>query len=196
VSSDHAAGASLNLPVFSAWLVMECGDVRKVISAAQELRADERVRLVREQLREVRNGLEAGDLTTANQRSQRLITQIEKSSSRLVSEFGLKSASGISTGRLLMVYNTLASMSGLPKLPQIDLTFKLPAPLERALPKRGISALYRDIGHDLAGVWALGEARDKLGAAVRLHKDGTHAYIPKAEQERFRNYHTEFKSPM
>lgn len=195
VSSDRAIAAPLDLPVFSAWLVMECGAVTQVVDAARQLRGDERIVSAREQIREVRSCFDADDLAGANAKVSKIIKEIEKTSSLLVSAFGIKSNAGVPMSRLMMVYNTVAAFKGWPKLPQYDFKIKLPQIVADHLPKQGFSALYRDIGTDLAQVWRLGEARQRLGAAVEIDKDRA-AYNPKSESPEYRNAHSWWKSPM
>jgi hypothetical protein len=195
VSSDRAVAAPLDLPVFSAWLVMECGTVTQVIEAARQLRGDKRIVTAREQIREIRSCLDSDDLAGANVKILKIIKEIEKTSSLLVSAFGLKNSSGVPTSRLMMVYNTLSAFTGWPKLPQYDFKINLPQIITDHLPRYGFSALYRDIGTDLAQVWRLGEARQRLGAAVVIDKHGR-AYTPKAENSKYRNAHSWWKSPM
>ena len=168
ISSDRAVAISLDLPVFSAWLIMKCGDVGSVLTAAQELRNDNRIKVAREQLREVRVALENEELYSANERVQRIQNDMAKSSNQLIRDFGLKSAAGIPVNRLMQVYNTVAAFVGWSRLPQYDFLAKMPKAITGLIPRRGFSALYRDIGCDLAQIWSLGVARDRLGAAVRL----------------------------
>ncbi len=195
VSSDRAVAAPLDLPVFSAWLVMECGTVTQVVDAARQLRNDKRIVAAREQIREIRSCFDSDDLAGANAKVSKIIKEIEKTSSLLVSAFGLKSNTGVPMSRLMMVYNTMAAFKGWPKLPQYDFKIKLPQIIADHLPKQGFSALYRDIGTDLAQVWRLGEARQRLGAAIEIDKDQG-AYNPKVESPEYRNVHSWWKSPM
>lgn len=195
VSSDRAVAAPLDLPIFSAWLVMECGTVTQVVAAARQLRDDRRIVAAREQIREIRCCFDSDDLAGANARVTKIIKEIEKTSSLLVSAFGLKSNAGVPMSRLMMVYNTVAAFQGWPKLPQYDFKIKLPQIVTDHLPKQGFSALYRDIGTDLAQVWRLGEARERLGAAVEIDKDRG-SYNPKVESREYRNAHSWWKSPM
>jgi hypothetical protein len=195
VSSDRAIAAPLDLPVFSAWLVMQCGSVTGVVEAARQLRNDKRVVVAREQIREIRSCFDSNDLAGANKKVSKILTELEKTSAQLVSTFGLKSNAGVPMSRLMMVYNTVAAFVGWPKLPQYDFQVKLPKVIADHLPKQGFSALYRDIGTDLAQAWRLGEARQRLGAAVEIDRDRG-AYNPKTEAPEYRNAHSWWKSPM
>lgn len=195
VSSDRAIATALDLPIFSAWLVMECGSVTQIVDAARQLRSDKRIVAAREQIREVRSCFDVDDLAEANAKVSKIIKEIERTSSVLVSSFGLRSNAGIPMSRLMMVYNTFAEFAGWSKLPQYDFKIKLPQIVADHLPKQGFSTLYRDIGADLAQVWRLGEARQRLEAAVQIDKDQS-AYKPKAESPEYRNVYTWWKSPM
>lgn len=195
VSSERAVATALDLPIFSAWLVMKCGTVTQIVDAALQLRSDKRIVAAREQIREIRSYFDANDLAEANAKISKNIKEIEKTSSLLISSFGLKSNAGVPMSRLMMVYNTVAAFQGWSKLPQYDFKIKLPQIVADHLPKRGFSALYRDIGTDLAQVWRLGEARQRLGAAVEIDKD-RRSYSPKTESPEFRDVHSWWKSPM
>lgn len=195
VSSDRTVAAPVDLPMFSAWLVMESGHVGKVVESALQLRNDKRIVVAREQLREIRNHFDSHDLASANKKITKLVTDLDKVSAQLISSFGLKSNSGIAVTRLMQVYNTLAAFQGWPNLPEFDLRAKLPKLIAEQIPRNGFAALYRDIGRDLAQVWTLGEARDRLGAEVRI--DRTKAvYNPKVENPQYRRAHSWWKSPM
>src|SRR5690606_17314785 len=138
---------------------------------ARQLRGDKRIVAAREQIREIRSCFDSDDLAGANAKVSKIIKEIEKTSSLLVSAFGLKSNVGVPMSRLMMVYNTISAFTGWPKLPQYDFKINLPQIVTDHLQKQGFSALYRDIGTDLAQVWRLGEARQRLGAAVEIDKD-------------------------
>jgi hypothetical protein len=196
VTSDRAVGAPIRLPIFSAWLVMQAGSITKVIEAALELRNTERVRAVREHLGAIRARLDQDDLPAAKKSVQKMLEELAKASNGLVAAYGLKTASGVPSTLLMYVYNTIAAFTGWPSLPDYDVRLKLPQPLSDAMPRKGISSLYRDLGKDLASVWTLGEAKDRLSRGVQLFEDGHAAYNPKTEDPRLRYIASEWKSPM
>jgi len=190
-----ALATAIDLPIFSAWLVLESGEIDKVIDSAFEVRDSDEIATAREQLREIRNALDNDDLPTSGKRSSKIISDLEASSARIRERFGITTAQGVPVTRLVHIYNTVAAAAAMPTLPDYDFQLPLPRFLRDLRQPRGFAALYRNIANDLGTVWSLGNARDLLGARV-VRDESAVVYNPKNEAPRYRYAHSPFKSPM
>ena len=110
-------------------------------------------------------------------------------------KYGLKTRQGVPVTKLVHVYNTVAALNALPKLPAFNFKVKIPEFFYDLKKPRGFRAAYRNLTNDLSTVWSLGEARDILGSKVVIDEHAR-TYNPKHEQPRFKNSHSRFKSPM
>lgn len=196
VQSTKPYTVTLSLPFFSAWLVTEAGGIGGVIPAAVELRDDKRFVTAREQLSQLRFELDNGDPTKAVKSTSKLCRDIDESIGAISSEFSIRTKQRIPLRPLIQIYNLIASCTPLPHAPEIDANISLPSFLQNIGARNGFSILYRDIVRDLTDIPRLGDARDLLGAGIRLHKDGAHAHSPKPESPKYRHVHSSWKSPM
>lgn len=195
----HHAGLTattgLQLPVFSAWLAKQTGDPAQIIAAARQVREEPEFVEAREQLREVRRLFDESGVAQANQAVAKIMRDIQKGSSDMRIKYGIQTHQGIPITKLVQVYNSYAALRGLPQAPDLGLKIKVPEFLSGLHQPRGFRAAYRNLTNDISTVWSLGEARDILGSRVTKDKNAR-AYNPKQEQPRYRNVHSEFKSPM
>ena len=190
-----ATSTAIDLPVFSAWLAKETGDVAAIIDTAMQIRDEPEFVEAREQLKAIRNSFDSDDIAAANKNATSIISDIGKSSAAIRTKYGIQTPQGVPLTRLVQVYNTYAATHSLPAIPEWDLKIPLPEFLRDMRKHNGFNAIYRNISHDLSSVWALGEARDILGARVVIDEKAR-AYNPKSEAPEHRNAHAPFKSPM
>jgi hypothetical protein len=190
-----AATTGLQLPIFSAWLAKQTGNPAQIVAAARQVRDAPEIVEVRAQLREVRRLFDEAGIAQANQAVAKLMRDIQRASNDIRIKFGIQTRQGIPITKLVQVYNSYAALRGLPPAPDLGLKVQLPEFLANLQQPRGFRAAYRNLTSDLATVWSLGEARDILGSRVIKEKNAR-AYNPKQEQPRFRDVHSEFKSPM
>lgn len=195
----HSAGkttaTATSLPVFSAWLAKETGDPARIVEAAYNIRSNAEFVEAREKMREIRRSFDEDELAVANKNVAALIADISKASNDMRIKYGLQTRQGVPVTKLIHVYNTVAALKGLPRIPAFNFKAKVPEFIYNLKQPRGFRAAYRNLTHDLSTVWSLGEARDILGRNVLIDKQAK-VYSPKQEQPRYVNSHSEFKSPM
>lgn len=186
---------AIDYPIFSAWLAKETGDVAGVIQAAFQVRNEPEFAEAREQLRAIRNAFDRDDIATANGQIRKIVSDLANASAYVRDKYGIQTRQGVPVTRLVHVYNTVAVLKGFPVLPDYNFKVKLPSFIRDLARPSGFSAIYRNISNDLSSVWALGEARDILGARIVKDKEAV-AYNPKSEAPEYRHAHSPFKSPM
>ena len=195
ISSDRNLAYSMELPIFSAWLVLETRNVKDVIDYAFEIRDEKIIQDARGQLREIRNLYDSENFPTVSKKISKILKDVEKICSELLEQYGIESAQGMQSTRLMQVYNTFAAVKGLPTLPEYKFGVKLPTFLKDIIQPKGFGSLYRSIGKELTNFWSLGEARTLLGESVVL--DETKAsYNPKTELPEYMHAYSWWKCPM
>lgn len=194
-SGGRTTATATTLPLFSAWLAKETGDPSRIVEAAYNIRNNDEFVKARERTRELRRLFDENELPLANKSVSSLIQEISKESDHMRVKFGLKTRQGVPVTKLVHVYNTVAALNALPKLPAFNFKVKIPEFFYDLKKPRGFRAAYRNLTNDLSTVWSLGEARDILGSKVVIDEHAR-TYNPKHEQPRFKNSHSRFKSPM
>jgi hypothetical protein len=189
------SATAYNIPMFSAWLAKETGNPLEIVNAAYRLRDEAEFDEARDQLREVRRLFDESDIGNTNKTVTKIINDLNKASNDMRVKYGIQTRQGVPVTKLVQVYNTVAALKCLPKLPSYKFKIKVPEFFYNLKQPRGFSAIYRNLTHDLTTVWSLGEARDILGSRV-VKDEEARVYNPKQEQPRYMNAHTEFKSPM
>lgn len=199
VAEVHNGGAlavgAIDLPVFSAWLANSCGDPVAALHALEDIRLQGEFVEAREQVSELREIYNDGSIADANKKISKMTARINKVSAAMREKYSIKTQQGVPLTRLVTIYNAFATLKGLPPLPKIDYSVKIPQFLLDMKREVGFSAVYRNVMNDLATFGALGEIRDVLGRRVQLEENAI-AYSPKAEDPRYRHAHSDFKSPM
>ncbi len=199
VAEVHNGGllstGAIDLPVFSAWLANACGDPLAALHALEDIRLQKEFVEAREQVSELREIYNDGSLADANKKISKISACITKISSGMRQKYSIKTQQGIPLTRLVMVYNAFAILKGLPPLPKIDASIKVPQFLREIKREVGFAAVYRNLMNDLATFGTLGQVRDILGRRVEIDANAF-AYSPKPEDPRYRHAHSPFKSPM
>jgi len=189
-----SAGA-IDLPVFSAWLANTCGDPLAALHTLEDIRLQKEFVEAREQVSELREIYSDGSLIDANKKIAKISSRISKVSSGMREKYSIKTTQGVPLTRLVNVYNAFAVLKGLPPLPKIDATIKIPQFLRDMKREVGFAAVYRNVMNDLATFGTLGQVRDILGRRVEVDSNAI-TYSPKPEDPKFRHAHSPFKSPM
>ncbi|EGK3598599.1 hypothetical protein IOT29_003097 [Escherichia coli] len=194
-SGGKAVATATSLPLFSAWLAKETGDPSCIVEAAYNIRDNNEFVRTREKMREIKRLFDENELPQANKSVRALLTEVSKESDYIRTKYGLKTRQGVPVTKLVHVYNTVAAINSLPKLPTFNFKVKVPDFLYDLKKPKGFRALYRNLTNDLSTVWSLGEARDILGSKVVIDNHAR-IYSPKHEEPRFKNSHSPYKSPM
>lgn len=199
VAEVHNGGAlsagAIDLPVFSAWLADISGDPVAALHVLEDIRNQKEFVEARAQLSDLREIYNDGSLIDANKKTAKLTERLIKVSATMREKYSIKTPQGVPTTRLVTVYNAFATLKGLPPLPKVDLTIKIPQFLRDMRREVGFAAVYRNVMNDLATFGALGQVRDILGRRVEIDPNAI-AYSPKPEDPKFRHAHSSFKSPM
>src|SRR6266487_4340982 len=184
----------LELPMFSAWLVQQTGDVRDVIRAALELRSAPEFSDARYQLLQLREAYDDDDLAAAGKKAAAIIKSVEKVFSELKRKYGANGGGKIPLTAVATVYNPIAKVAGWPTLPPLKAGIPIPEFIQRAIPRKGMAVIYRNIANELPRIWKLGEVRRQLTA--RVQESTKSPFSPKTEDPKYRHAHSHWKSPM
>jgi hypothetical protein len=195
VNGGALTAGAVDLPIFSAWLVNQKRDTLAAIEELETIRNHQDFIDAREQLAELRSIFEDNDLSDANKKSAKIAGKLEKVSSKMRQKYSIETNQGVPLTRAVAIYNGVASLAGLPKLPKIDAKIKIPAFLTDLRRETGFCSIYRNAVNDLTTFSRLGNIRDVLGRRVVIDPKA-HAYNAKAEAPRYRDRHSPFKSPM
>ncbi len=193
LDNGRGVAVSLEVPIFSAWLSAQSGDVGSVISSALELRKQQDIQEIRGILREIRIAYDEQGIAKANKSVEKWKKQLTKAESELKRSYGIDTGQGISSSFFIKAYNTYAAVKGLPQFPEFE--FKVPLPdFIRQNKSNGFSNLYKDIATELISVERLGGIRDLM--AKRFVIDDTYYLPPKTEAPEFRRYSSDWKLAM
>jgi hypothetical protein len=193
VDEGRTAGVSFDVPVFSAYLAQQAGDVRGVIDGALELKRTSDFEEMRGILREIRNAFDENGLKDANRAAQKWARELEKASGHLRQAYGVETAQGIPLSKIARVYNAAATIAHLPQVPEVDV--QLPWPdFFRWRRDSGFTSVYKDIAQELTSVERLGGLRDLLASGFEIDEE---RYVPpKTEDPKFRRAASDWKLPM
>lgn len=193
VDNGRNAAISIELPIFSAWLTSQSGDVTSVIPAALELRESQHFQETRGILREIRIAYDKEGIAKANPAIEKWKKQLAKAEKELKRSYGIDAGQGIPGSFLIKAYNTYAVVNGLPQFPEFD--FKVPLPeFMRRNRSDSFSNIYKDVAAELTSIERLGGIRDLM--ASRFVIDDKHYVPPKTEAPEFRRYSSDWKLPM
>jgi len=194
IDNGRSSVTSIELPIFSAWLGVESGNINTVISSALELKGQQKFRDIRGLLREIRKAYDENGITsTTNKLVNKWEKELSKASANLKKYYGLKTDQGIQVNHLMKVYNSVAALKGLPKFSEFDFRVSLPNFIQDNV-SQSFSNLYKDIGSELTAIERLGGVRDILASQFQI--DDELYTPPKTEAPEFRYYTSDWKIPM
>lgn len=185
---------SIELPLFSAWLTAEAGDVKAVIKAALELKKHQTFTDIRSLLREIRIAYDEKGLAEANKLVKKWQVQLAKASANLKNDFGVDTGQGVQGSFLIKVYNSFAAFTGLPQFPEFNFKIPLPEFIQNNT-TNNFSNLYKDVASELTSIERLGGMRDLMASGFIF--DDNHYHVPlKTEDPKYRKYASDWKLPM
>ena len=196
IDNGRNMSLSLDLPLFSAWLATQCGDVKGTIKAALELKKSQDFVDVRNLLREIKIGFDEKGLNSANKGIEKWKKELSKASVNLKSKFGIKTDQGIPSSFLFGVYNSVAAIVQLPKFPTFNFNIPLPSFVQSNLAK-GFFNIFKNITTELATIERLGSIRSLLASSYDIDEE-SEKRIPRirTEDPDYRNYRSDWKIPM
>lgn len=192
---DHGRTAtiSLDLPIFSAWLANETGNVNQVIESALELKSHDHFRTCREIIREIHIAYDEVGLAAGNKRVNKLQIDLDKISGDVKRSYGVQSSQGIQGSFLIKSINSLTGLIGIPNLP--DKEFALSTPnFMKSKQHQAFSTVFKDVTNELTSFERLGGFRDNLASSFVI--DRSQYIAPKTENPRFRYASSDWKQPM
>ncbi|MGE4448005.1 MAG: hypothetical protein AB7E15_06840 [Azospira sp.] len=193
VDNGRSEAVSLEIPIFSAWLATQSGDVGSVISSALELRKNKDIQEIREILREIRVAYDENGIAKTNKSIEKWKKQLTKAKMELKRSYGIDTGQGIPGSFLIKVYNSTTLLTGWQQIPEFE--FKVPLPdFIGHNSSNSFSNLYKDIAAELTSVERLGGIRDLM--AKKFVIDDTYYIPPKTEVPEFRRYSSDWKLPM
>lgn len=192
IDNGRSSAISFEVPIFSAWLSSQTGDVSKVIGATQEIRGNTEFQEVRGIFREIRIAYDKEGLNLANKRIAKLEESLKKASDKTKKLYGLKTEQGIPTSFIMKAYNSVAAIKGLPQFPEFD--FRIPLPDLINKNNSSFSMIYKNIASELTSIERLGGVRSILGAKFNI--DDKRYNPPKTEAPEYRNVTSHWKKPM
>lgn len=77
-------------------------------------------------MREIKRLFDENELPQANKSVRALLTEVSKESDYIRTKYGLKTRQGVPVTKLVHVYNTVAAINSLPKLPTFNFKVKVP----------------------------------------------------------------------
>ena len=193
IDAGRTAAISLEIPVFSAWLAAQTGDVKNVISTALEIKNDQAIQDIRGYLREIRIAFDEKGLSEANSIIQKWDKSLKIAEKELKIKYGIDSGQGVQGSFLIKVYNSVASLIGLPQFPEFDFRIPLPKFIARNN-SNSFSNIFKDVTSELVSTERLGGLRDLLASAFVI--DEEHYVPPKTEAPEFRYVKSDWKIPM
>jgi hypothetical protein len=186
----------MSLPLLSAWLVNKAGNPSNAIQAAFELRNKPPVQQARQKLSELEELHESRDHKHYVREVNRLILEIQSAGDTLRKLYYVKPKNGVSLSPLIVFFNSIGGLKGLPKLPNIPLKIKTPNKLLELSVRNGFKGMCRSVTQDLVAISRLGEYYEKMTSEVRYENDMPNNILAKVEEKRFLGRSSFWKRPM
>ncbi|EFA2032130.1 hypothetical protein DKV72_005129, partial [Escherichia coli] len=183
VDHGRTSTISLDLPIFSAWLANETGNVSQVINSALELRTHDHFRTCRDVIREIHVTYDESGISAGNKKVTKLLSDLDKISGDIKRSYGVPSNQGIQGSFLIKCINSLTGLVGIPGLPDKEFALSTPE-FMKSKQHKAFSTVFKDVTNELTSIERLGGLRDKLASNFTI--DDSYYTEPKTEDPRFR----------
>lgn len=193
INNGRHSVVPIELPIFSAWLTHQSGNIENILDAAFEIKKSEHMQEIRGILKEIRLAYDGNDIKKSNKIINKWEEELIKSSGNLKQKYGLKTEQGVQLSFILKVYNSASAFSGLPRISEFN--YKIPLP-EFLINKTssGFYTLFKDVTKELVCTERLGSIRDIMAAKFIIDDE---YYAPlKTEDPKYRHYASDWKIPM
>lgn len=191
-SNVEPAMRSMELPIFSAWIVNKVRDPRSIIDEAHSLRQSDLFVKARAQLIELEDALRSSDRTTYVKRVNQISQELDKTASSIRRNFSVESQAQFSTAPLISAFNWISQAAF---IPEIDIKLPIPKQLDGLTHRRGFQGVLKSVAHDLIAVERLGATFELLTSQVRRDPQAR-KYDVKVEDWRFHGKESHWKRPM
>jgi hypothetical protein len=181
-----------NIPLFVTWVATKTGDPTQFIEEAFQLRSEGPFTKARKRLEELESTIAEGKFTSA---ANKLVEEVNAAMEAIVSRYGANTNQGISLSSVITLWNVGALLSGLPKIPNINLRVPQLEFIKHLVPVRGFKALYRSLVSDLVEISHLGKYHEIITSKIIL-KEGATDLLAKEEHVQFKGVESHWKIPM
>ena len=144
---DHGrcSALSLEVPIFSAWIATQSGNMNDSINSALELRKHNDFVELRSLLKEIRVAYDESGYSEANKIITKWDKELQKASQNLLKVYGVDSGQGIQSGNIIKAINSISGCFGGPAFPDIE--FKIPLPdFIQSNTSASFSNIYKNVG--------------------------------------------------
>jgi len=194
ISHGYADSFSLELPIFSAWIINQCdGNTSQVIPTALELKNNQIFKDVRSILREIHKAYDEDGIAEGNKRVTKLLSDLDKVCGDIKRSYGLPTTQGVSTSFLIKCINSVTSLKFGFSLPEIDKSIPIPRFMQNHNQKV-FSNVFKSLTHELTNTERLGSLRTQLGASFFI--EPTLRASLKVEDPKFRWRSSDWKRHM
>lgn len=194
ISHGHSDTFSLELPIFSAWIINQCdGNTNQVISTALELKNSSLFTEVRGILRQIHKAYDEDGIASGNTKVTKLLSDLEQVCGNIKRSYGLPTTQGINTSFLIKCVNCVTAVKLGITLPEVERTIPVPKFLQNHNQKV-FSNVFKDLTHELTNTERLGSLRTQLGSSFVI--DDRFYSAPKVEKPEFRWFESDWKKPM
>jgi len=193
VGHGQVKTVALDLPIFSAWLTQESGDLSSAISSALELKRSDQFITARETIKEIKLAYDEQGLSEGNSKATKLLSDLDKITGDLRRSYGVPSKQGVQGSFLIKAFNTVTALGGVPPLPDREFALSTPEFLKSKSTK-AFSTIFKDITNELTSIERLGGLRDQMALLFKI--DDSEYVAPKTENPRFRRTSSHWKIPM
>ena len=180
------------IPLFVTWLATKTSDPTRFIEKAFELRSESPFAKARKRLEQLESTIAEGKFTSA---ANKLVEEVNAAMAGIVTKFGANTNQGISLSSVITVWNVGASLSGLPKVPNINARVPQLEFIKHLVPVRGFKALYRSLVSDLVEISHLGKYHEIITSKIVL-EEGATDLLAKEEHVEFKGVESHWKIPM
>lgn len=193
VDHGRATTLSMDLPIFTAWLTQESGDIKHVIHSALELKKTDKFVTAREAVREIKIAYDESGIASGNAKVTRFLSELDKITGDIKRSYGVPSPQGIQGSFLIKSINSITALAGIPGLPDQEFAISTPE-FMKSHKTKAFSAIFKDVTNELTSIERLGGGRNIMAASFII--DDEYYTPPKTEEPRFRKAKSHWKLPM
>ena len=191
-SNMEPAMRSMELPVFSAWIVSKVRDPLLIVEEAHSLRQSEPFVKARTQLMELEDSLQSTNRTTYVKRVNKISQELDKTAASIRRSFSVEPAAQYSTAPIISVFNWITQAAF---IPEVDIKLPIPKRLDGLTHRRGFQGVLKSVSHDLIAAERLGAIFELLTSRVRRDPQAQ-KYDVKVEEQRFHGRDSHWKRAM
>jgi hypothetical protein len=196
IASTKNYAVTLHIPLFLGYIISKTRNLQEIINFAFDLRDKKEFVQARSDFGEIRNIISEQGFSPKYFREVNILFEnIKEGFNSIRRNYGISTIQGDLTSSIINSINSLSGKLAFPQIPEKIKDTRIANVISDWKSRKSFGFLYKNLSKELLNISKLGIYYDGLVKNVKENHELA-AYSPKSEDPIYKDYHSQWKSPM